>query len=163
MNTNIIDIINEHLESAPVDIFEMAARLGIDVQQKSMDDACSGALIKSEDGYVIQVNKDHSENRKRFTVAHEIAHFLLHDDLINDGIYDNAAYRSDDGRSNPNIDQTHETQANRLAAKLLMPIELIDGLREEGVVETHALANRLGVSEQAMAIRLLGIDHRKRM
>lgn len=158
MKDNIIDIINDHLESAPVDIYGMAKCLGIDVEHISMEDVCSGSLIKKDDGYVIEVNADHSENRKRFTVAHEIAHFLLHDNLIGNGIYDNAVYRSDDGRKNPNIKQYHETQANRLAAKLLMPKKLVNELQAQGIDSIFALANRLRVSEHAVGIRLQSVS-----
>lgn len=158
MKNNIIDIINDHLESAPVDIYGMAKCLGIDVEHNSMDDVCSGSLTKNDDGYIIEVNADHSVNRKRFTVAHEIAHFLLHDHLIGNGIYDNAIYRSDDGRENLNIKQYHETQANRLAAKLLMPKKLVNELQAQGIDSVFALAARLGVSDQAMDIRLQSVS-----
>lgn len=154
MHKNIIDIIKQYVSSDPVDVFGLASEMGIDVAERSLPDNTSGSLKKTDHGYTITINQSHSENRKRFTVAHEIAHFILHDNLIGGGIYDNMAYRSDDGRSNPNIKQYHETEANKFAASILMPTKLIQELQSQGVGSSRELAGRLGVSEQAMRIRM---------
>ena len=46
-------------------------------------------------GYAIFVNKgDRYKTRQRFTIAHKIAHFILHREAIGDGIVDDALYRS---------------------------------------------------------------------
>ena len=56
--------------------------------------------------------------RRRFTIAHEIAHFLLHRDKIGDQLSDDAMYRS-------SLSSDDERAANRLAADILMPMGLI--------------------------------------
>lgn len=158
VNKNIIDIIEQYTSSAPVDIVGMAKALGIKVNQKALENSVSGSLHKINEEFVITVNSPHSDNRKRFTVAHEIGHFMLHDHLIGEGIYDNMVYRSDDDRQNPNINQTHETEANRFAAGILMPEPLVNKLRSKGVASIPSLANALGVSEQAMSIRMRSVS-----
>ncbi|MED5366824.1 MAG: ImmA/IrrE family metallo-endopeptidase, partial [Pseudomonadota bacterium] len=68
---------------------------------------------------------------------------------------DNRAYRSTgEGRfHNRNIGPAQETQANRFAATLLMPNNMVADLRAAGF-DRRGMAEKLGVSEHAMAIRL---------
>lgn len=150
----ILDTISNYMSTAPVDVYGLARELGINVIEKTMVDATSGSIQKNENLYTIEVNADHSLNRKRFTIAHELGHFILHSDLIGDGIFDDSLYRSYDSRKNKNIHQNHETQANKFAASVLMPTPLIKKLQEEGHESGKDLAEKLCVSEQAMAIRL---------
>jgi Zn-dependent peptidase ImmA (M78 family) len=82
--------------------------------------------------------------RKRFTVAHETAHFLLHRGLFATELVDDALYRS--GLSTP-----VEAQANALAADLLMPWHLLMPVIDKPISE---LASTFQVSEQAVKIRL---------
>lgn len=146
-----LGIAGKFLRDAPVDVLAMAHALGLSVDwNASMGPALSGSIKRRSDGaagYRIQVNRDHSENRKRFTLAHEIAHFLLHRDLIGDGIEDTALYRS--GLS----DQT-EVEANRLAAQILMPGALVKGVFRAGLKHLAGLSAAFQVSEEAMRIRL---------
>ncbi len=112
--------------------------------------------IKYEDGqYIIRVNRHEARNRQRFTIAHELAHFLLHKNIIDsspDGIKDNVLYRSGEP-------EHIEFEANRLAANIVMPMELVrqalqvdfNGMVTEATIE--ALAARFQVSKAAMEIR----------
>ena len=86
-----VDIIDRFQRSYPVDIYRMADALGIEVQERELPQSISGKIEDDYfDGYVITVNSKHGGTRKRFTVAHEIAHYVLHRDLIGDGIVDDA-------------------------------------------------------------------------
>lgn len=149
-----LDIISRYVSQEPVDVRNMARELGIRVVEEKMGDDESGCIQKTDSGYKICVNKKHSENRKRFTIAHELGHFMLHDELIGDGIFDNKLYRSDASHPNERVQPYHETQANKFAANILMPAPLIAKLKESGKTSTEDLAEALEVSEQAMAIRL---------
>lgn len=149
-----LDTIFKYMENAPVDVRALAFDLGIKVVDKDLEDATSGSIEKKDGQYVITVNMNHSENRKRFTIAHELGHFLMHDDIIDDGIFDNKLYRSTEGRHNQFISQIHETQANKFAASVLMPKTLIQKLIADGINDASQLASILGVSEHAMRIRL---------
>ena len=104
--------------------------------------------------YIISVNPLDSPTRQRFTIAHEIAHFVLHKGRIGDGIVDDPLYQS--GLSN-----SEESEANAMAADLVMPVKFIKErlpqLREEGKdIDTIAsiLADEFEVSPLAMRIRL---------
>jgi predicted transcriptional regulator len=145
-------IIRRHqAEGLPIMMVPLANELGIEVYRvPNWPDDLSGMITRSEStlsGFEIYVNAGHSETRRRFTIAHECAHAILHPDLIGDGITDDALYRS--GLSN-----LVEVQANRLAADILMPRERIDERVRAGVSSVQQLAREFNVSEQAMAIRL---------
>jgi Zn-dependent peptidase ImmA (M78 family) len=147
----------------PVDVEGIIRALGIEYAEEMRPDSMSGLIDRYGDGYRIVVNAAHSHVRKRFTAAHELGHYVYHRDLIGDGIYDDAAYRTTDlsGRyRNPKILLEHETQANRFASVVLMPSALIERLLREYRLDTgnprdvKELARMLDVSEQALRIRL---------
>ncbi len=149
MTDEQLKIIRRHQVEPPVNVVGIALDLGVEVfEDDKLPDHISGLLTHDDDGYFIIVNASHHPNRKRFTVAHEIAHFIRHRHAIGDGIQDNALYRS-------HLSSRQETEANRLAADILMPWELISNLVESVPDPTVAfLASELKVSKSAMSIRL---------
>lgn len=145
----------EHQASAPVKLSALARALGVGLKAATLSAGISGEIRPDPDNagkFLIRVNRHDAGNRQRFTVAHEIGHFLLHSDQIGDGIKDDVLYRS-------NLSDRREAEANRMAADLLMPEHLIDEwlerarlLRVEDVV--RYLAAQFEVSEASMKIRL---------
>jgi len=151
------DIIRKHTATCPVTIEGMARDLGLAVKRMRLPDSVSGKLVAlaSPPGFEIHVNSSHSENRIRFTIAHEIAHYVLHRDLIRNGIVDDELYRSEQ------VGSRYETQANAFAADLLMPKALVKARFEklmslisdpDRILET--MASDFQVSRSAMRIRL---------
>jgi Zn-dependent peptidase ImmA (M78 family) len=138
-------------ETLPVAVVGLANALGVKVYSApNWNPNLSGMVRKnpaSKGGFDIFVNADHPTVRRRFTIAHEIAHIVLHGHLIGDGITDDALLRS--GLSN-----TVEAQANRLAADILMPRGKIQEFLDCGISDVKELASRFRVSPQAMSIRL---------
>lgn len=84
--------------------------------------------------------------RKRFTIAHEIAHIIFHRDKIGAGLVDDALYRS-------RLSNTEEIEANKLAAQILMPWNLINQYMDANAA-VQSLAEIFDLSDSAMAIRL---------
>lgn len=153
--TTILDaenIIKSYQKEVPVQVIPIAKALGLNVYKiEDWDNNLSGKLQKDEfstSGFSIYVNANHSETRKRFTIAHEIAHYVLHRHLI-EGEYliDDTLYRS--GLSN-----SIEASANKMAAEILMPWRLIDRTIEKGINTIPKLAETFQVSNSAMSIRL---------
>lgn len=146
-------IIREHQTAAPVSVVSIAHALGIDVYgTKSWADNVSGKIQLGPDGaFDIYVNLNHPQVRQRFTIAHEIAHAVLHPDLIGDGISDDAQWRS--GLPDP-----VEYQANKMAADILMPQHLIEECLTKGHRDPGYLAAKFGVSKRSMEIRLEGFQ-----
>ena len=142
-------LITEHQTQPPVPVVTIAKALGLGVYRaRGWPDELSGMIKRTDNGtYNIYVNASHAKTRRRFTVAHEVAHYVLHRDSIGDGITDDALYRS--GLSN-----RQEAQANRLAADILMPWKLLDPLLDNGEASIAELADIFLVSKSAMSIRL---------
>jgi Zn-dependent peptidase ImmA (M78 family) len=150
-----LEVIKKHWNTAPVPVDRIAFELGVPVLRASLPDNISGAIQKDGEGYKIVVNRNHSLTRQRFTVAHEIGHYIYHRDLLGAGTGDTRAYRAEGTDfPNPKITPLQERQANTFAANLLMPGHLIKQLQAEGVRTPEGLASRLQVSLEAMKIRL---------
>lgn len=144
---NIRHILNKlDIQSPPVPVDKVAELFSIKVVPYSkFPDSISGTIIQQHDLNAIGINSNHASVRQRFSVAHELGHFLLgHDSTkIIDDTFD--------------VPTDKEQQANKFAAELLMPFDLL-----KNDIESHAheydipaLARRYEVSEQAMSIRLL--------
>ncbi len=92
---NILDYrerLPEFQESAPVSVMDICRDLGLRVYRvQHWPDHLSGMIRRDSarggrSGFAIFVNADHPPVRQRFTVAHEVAHLVLHRELIGDGI-----------------------------------------------------------------------------
>lgn len=145
-------IISRYTQDAPVRVEVIARDLGISVSQEVMEPEIAGKIVrdtsgKSPAGYAIFINGRDPSRRQRFTLAHELGHYILHRDLIGDGLIDDALYRS-------KLGELYERQANRWAADVLMPGGVVRGLYKGGMQSPADLAHALDVSEQAIKIRL---------
>lgn len=149
----LADILRKFHAKAPIPVIAIANELGIKVYRTNdFDDRISGLIQKDElhggeSGYAIYTNAHHPPTRRRFTIAHEIGHFMLHKELIGDGITDDGLYRS-------RLRGGFESEANRFAANLLMPRKLVWEFVEQGVDTVEELAEKFNVSKSAMSIRL---------
>lgn len=152
------ETVNRFRRKAPVDVVGLTSALGVRLRNSFLPYDISGMIEREgRDGFAIAVNANDPKTRQRFTIAHELGHFMLHREMIGDGIADDRAYRStDSGRyRNTQIGPREETEANAFAANVLMPYELIEELRKtRGLYSVEDLARELGVSRHAMSIRL---------
>jgi Zn-dependent peptidase ImmA (M78 family) len=154
------DIIEKIQTEIPVRIGYLSKLLGISsIKVTQLPIGISGQISKEEQGYVIRINKNESRERQRFTIAHEISHYLLHKDLIDlspNGISDSVLYRSGASRQ-------VEFEANKLASYLILPrdrLRQIVDLEYSGEtfeVMLEKLAGRFEVSKAAMEIGLNSI------
>lgn len=142
-----IYLIQECQNKIPVIVSHIAEQYNIKVYDIDMPDNISGAIIKDNNKYSIYVNRAHHDNRKKFTIAHEIAHYLLHKDKIGDNLTDNAMYRS-------HLSTPLEKDANRLASEILMPQQYIEQFISEDL-SIKEMAYKFKVSEEAIRIRLI--------
>jgi Zn-dependent peptidase ImmA (M78 family) len=151
--SEVLEIVNHFRERVPVDVRGLALALGASISEDELDPTISGILHKHGEGrFSITVNSRHPRLRRRFTIAHEIGHLIFHSNLIGDGIIDNKAYRAEGIQNRSKIGQ--RTEANKFAANLLMPATAIINLQDEGITSVKEIAERLGVSEAAVSIRL---------
>lgn len=142
------EIIQRHQSASPVPVGAVARDLGLGVVVSDLPLAVSGMLSRDgSNAWTIRVNRHEHRHRQRFTIAHEIAHFVLHRDAIGERVIDDTFYRS-------GLSETREYEANALAAEILMPWSLIRKLMEAGKKTSQQLADSLEVSPAAMNIRL---------
>ena len=148
-----LDVLRKFTSEIPVKVGALAKELDLKVVVAALPLNISGLIKPDQDGsFVIKVNRFEPKSRQRFTIAHEISHFLLHRDKIQAGVVDSVLYRS-------KLSSIAEAEANRLAADIIMPREMVerkaslesDGNRDH-IVER--LAAIFEVSKQAMEIRL---------
>lgn len=151
----------------PVPVNAIAKQLGIEVVHTDFKEnlGLSGMLVRESDHTLMAINSVHSLARQRFTIAHEIGHFLLDDTQpiwVDKGVgpTQQISFRHD---SNPAY-AWEEVRANKFAAELLMPMEWVsedfdvkntEGVDWEEEYATHDLASKYQVSYQAMLIRLI--------
>lgn len=149
------EIVRRFMKDTPVRVGEMAAALGLKVFRSPLPPKISG-LIRPVPGegetYEIRVNKYEVPERQRFTLAHEIAHFLIHKEDIRGGVVDSVMYRSA-------LSSRKEAEANRLAAEIVMPLVTVRAhLAQRGGTATEEVAQELAgifrVSLPAMKVRL---------
>jgi Zn-dependent peptidase ImmA (M78 family) len=146
--------IDECLTEYPVKLGAIATRLGVKVLLSTLPRGTSGQIGQENGEFVIRINRHEAKHRQRFTLAHELAHFLLHrDQIVADGGWsENVLLRSGQPA---NV----EYEANRLASDLVIPSERLadatadySGPMTSEVIED--LARRFGVSTAAMEIKL---------
>lgn len=155
MIKNSFEIVNDAMQTQPVDLGQLCKDLGIKLTKARLAEDMSGKIERKEDNtFEITVNKKHAAYRQRFTIAHEIGHFILHRHLMGSGITDSVAYRTSGEMKNEKIKPSHEAEANRFAASLLLPKDLVIAAHEKFAGNVSSLADYFKVSPSAMAIRL---------
>jgi Zn-dependent peptidase ImmA (M78 family) len=156
------ELLEQHgIAQPPVDVAEIAAREGIEVQLHELGDDVSGMLVQTPQGSFIGINARHHPNRQRFTIAHEIAHSQLHPNtptVYVDGMM--MHFRGEQlARAEP-----IEVEANAFAAALLMPEHFLrNDLRHRTIdlfdeAAVKQLAQRYKVSPQALTYRLMELN-----
>lgn len=148
-----------NIECAPIDIFDLVEREGMRVIVDEMETDHSGFLLVEEGRKpIIGINKRHHPNRRRFTAAHELGHYLLHVTEEDRFFVDKAYFRSPLSSEGTDL---REIEANRFAACLLMPENFLlsdTGDSQLMDIDVYRLAGRYGVSEEAMALRLAKLE-----
>ena len=152
----------------PVDVEHIALELGIEVKCEPFEEDLSGVLVKQDGLTVIGVNSRHAITRQRFTIAHEIGHFVLKHEgelFVDKTLRNQTAVVWRDGKSSLGTFAC-EVQANQFAAELLMPRDVLIAevekrLERRGKSELDQLIRELAssfkVSRQAMEYRLTNL------
>lgn len=158
INKQAQSLLDKHaIKVLPIKIEDIAKKEGLKVVPYPFGEGISGTLLINEN--VIGYNQTESRVRKRFTIAHELGHFVLHRDKK--PVFLDKLYRF----NVPNDDQNeqYEMEANAFAAAILMPEDLIRkevesieiDLGDEQAIKF--LARTFDVSTTAMYFRLLNL------
>ena len=159
-------LVAEHCANRlPVNIEKIIQKLGLLYKEHDLGANVSGVLFIENGQGIIGFNSGESNVRKRFTLAHELGHFILHrfdKELFVDQKKFKVMFR-DEMSSTGEIKQ--EREANAFAAALLMPKSLLIreiqklpfDLADEDEDVVSKLAQKFEVSTQAMAFRMANL------
>lgn len=154
---NILSEVAFDENNPEIDVEEIAQKLGFTLEYVFMEE--SGKLEDT----TIKVNLLDHEVRQRFTIAHEIGHFLLHEP--SDVMYRDVTLKS----YKSIVERIKERQANGFAAELLMPKRLLSQLINEYLKENNwdsllddiqfetllkDISKKLNVSKSSLEFRL---------
>jgi Zn-dependent peptidase ImmA (M78 family) len=158
--TNIArDLARQYGLIPPVDVAKLIKDMDIALELDVSLDQISGFAYQKDGKQVIGVNKDDGDLRKKFTMAHELGHMLVH--ARDDVIFDKAFVYFRDSRSSTGLNPK-EVEANAFAAELLMPASrLTQQIANAGGIDLQVddkkiaqLAKEYGVSHSAMSVRI---------
>lgn len=138
--------------TAPVPISQLAERCGVNVAAAQFSNEISGVLLDLDSGPVIGFNAAHPLVRQRFSVAHELGHFLLdHHDHFHIDLSDASVHGEP-----PGYNWLDERNANEFAAQVLMPAVLVTQAYEEDP-NLNRIAKAFKVSREAMGWRIVNL------
>lgn len=159
------DCVERAQESVPVNLSDLAEALRLRVLRAKLEDPVTGVLNQEMDGsYTIFVSQRLKVARQRFTIAHEMGHYLLHYDRLGYGTLDiKAGGRSPESPLfNARLGDQDERLADQFAFTLLMPAATVRRLYRQGRSKrgSGSLAKDFHVTRLAMRQRL---GHLKRV
>lgn len=141
--------LTKHFTTPPIPVLEIAEDCGVNVvfdsfgkQGERVSGVCDFRSRR------IYVNSNDNFVRQRFTIAHELGHWMLHRELFEK---QPDRYGVLPRFSRPDFSDPIEQEANRFAADLLMPQHLLKQVKGPWVAK---LADIFEVSRQSMEIRL---------
>ena len=106
-----------NVSQPPVPIRELVEGHMLQIEEVEREDAYDGELVPEK--RIIRLNINRPVNRQRFTLAHELGHFVLYHqgrDLENERSEVNG-----DPLDETAIQKLQNAEANKFAAELLMP------------------------------------------
>nr|VFK14259.1 MAG: protein of unknown function (DUF955) [Candidatus Kentron sp. LPFa] len=165
---------SEFSVAPPIDVNRIIQLLGVKLDDSLDFDKSStaGSVSIRESHAIIWINpiENNYMPRRRFTIAHEIGHLILHIDP-EIGVREFIDTKKSLNRKDSYWD-SKEYEANNFAAQLLMPVDLLSEHGEE-IISSHEsslgnrkmpvsmfiekMASRFEVSEPAMKFRLKNI------
>lgn len=133
-----------------IDVEAIAFDSGIDVLYQALN-GCEATLVGFCNKAIATVSPSFSRGRERFSVAHEIGHWLMHRGK-------SFRCRADDMVQNYSADIRLEKEADEFASHLLMPTSIfhpaIKAANKPGLHHLQEIAGQFEVSLQAVSIRL---------
>ena len=160
-----IQILDEFkINELPIPVNEIAIKRGLEVKAYDLGEDVSGALVINNGKGFIGYNPTESKVRQRFTIAHELGHYELHNKQNVSALFVDKQFKVEFRNLDSSTgEMVREREANAFAAALLMPERL---LRKE--IKNHhfdlsdddnlqELAKLFNVSVSAMTFRLMNL------
>ena len=144
----LIEIYN--IKEPPVDIKFILQKEGIEYQEVDyFPDDVDALIIPFEGRMIAAVNKNQHTNRQRFSLAHELCHFLLHQDrsVLEERITIDSPPLRDEFHGK----DVYESEADSFANELLVPLPFLKEVYKDGMTALD-LAQVFQVSEHVTSI-----------
>ena len=146
-------LVKNDMLKLPVNLISIADKNGIDVYYSKLPEGVSGATRynSSTKRFQIIVDSDDNPRRRRFTLAHEIAHFFLQREVLstNEEIHYDVLYRKTYSEKEHEVDY--------LAGAILMEQDILKELYAINP-SISELAKVFNVSESALTVRLMQLQ-----
>jgi hypothetical protein len=141
-------------EPGEIDVEAIAWYLGAKVKYDYLDQ-CDARIVGADDSAIVTVSKKASPGRQRFSVCHELGHWIYHRRRM--------LLCSADEIERPNAEITNlERAADRFASELLMPdylfVPIAQSLGRPSMHVVRKLSEIFNTSQTATAIRLVEIN-----
>jgi Zn-dependent peptidase ImmA (M78 family) len=166
IETHVESILSQFkITKLPVPVEKIALKLDLAVTPADLGPGISGALFVNNGKASIGVNEKESKVRRRFTIAHELGHYLLHKNSQTLFVEKKVFFRDEESSSG---EERKEREANAFAAALLMPYSIlkseIDVAKQSIILESDEdlvsyLSKKFDVSEIAMTYRLMNLNY----
>lgn len=144
----------ELTEEIPIPIVALCQQEGLRVLETDFTEPdIAGLILGRNNHYTIYINRLDPAPRKRFTIAHELGHYLLHlqGQIYDKGFRDTRATLRTAFRYARHT-SPYEKEANRFAAEILMPEKPM--VEYSQLTDSVTMAQIFSVSAQALHIRL---------
>lgn len=163
ITTQILD--EYKINELPIPVNEIAIKRGLEIKAYDLGEDVSGVLVIKDGLGFIGYNPTESKVRQRFTIAHELGHYELHNKQNESALFIDKQFRVEFRNQDSSTgEMIREREANAFAAALLMPgkilikeikhhhFELSD---DDNLLE---LAKLFNVSVSAMTFRLMNLN-----
>ena len=138
----------------PVDIDRIAKLLDFKIVSFDFPDSVSAVIRIEGSSKVIGVNKKHALVRQKFSIAHELGHYLSgHENFSHE-----KTMFVDPEKKYLDPQYIQEQEADEFAAELLMPEDFLKNDVTVEKLKIADLAKKYNVSEQAMTIQLINLQ-----
>lgn len=146
-------------QQLPVNIEQICRACGVITYRRVMPDDLSGMIVKraTEKNARAFIDSDEPAVRRRFTLAHELGHFIERTVLAKDNEYGFSEVRMGGRRENDYF--PHEFFADEFAGAILMPETKVREFKSEGK-SVQEMARLFDVSVSAMEMRLDNLQRR---
>lgn len=156
--TQFLNKATEFRKDGSIDVIGFSNSLGINVfSENNLDKSAEIRYDKNKGTFSIYVKSGEPLTRQRFSIAHELSHFVLHKEIIESNFVVQ--------RSEPKKFDQKEKEADELATELLMPKdkikEFINNNSKEKISKSFVekLASYFKVSRYVAVIRLRELDY----
>lgn len=152
-------LVQDGMISLPIDVDGLAQEIGLTVQRMVLPFGTDGMLVRDVpyESFKAVLDANAPIHRARFTLAHEIGHYIHTYQNFPEGEVGGILEKRD-GLSSTGT-ETEEIWANQFAATLLMPSGIVAELWGDGL-SVEEMADLFNVSQESMTYRIKNLGLR---